>query len=368
MKSEFILDPEITYLNHGSYGATPKIILQEQRRWQEKLEREPVQFMLKTLPAELENSRSAVAQFLGIPFDTVFFVSNATSGVQTILMQRITKGMNVVCTSHRYQAVYNSLHHVCNNVGATLVEIDIPFGMLSPKELEEHIWNSIPKDCDFFLIDEISSATAIRFPVQRIVHRLKIRNPLIEIFVDGAHSPGHIVSDYSNIDYWTGNLQKWCCAPKGVAVLYVRKEKQDSLHALVISHGYNQGFDQEMAWMGTHDPSAVLCTPVVLTLHEEWGGKELRACHHALMREARSEILTAFPYFTVDESVEGLALSSFRIPFREGLYETLFAQYNIEVFIQQWGEDLLLRISCFSAYNTISDYRRLIAALRNFGY
>ena len=368
MKNEFLLDPNIVYLNHGSYGATPRRILQHQRAWQDRMEREPVKFMSKILPAELHKAREVAAEFLHVSTDSISCITNATYGVHTIISQRILPGMTVVCTSHRYPAVYNALQYICDKKQAKLIQIEIPFGELSPAQLLEHIWESIPSSMDFILLDEISSSTAIRFPIHKLCKRIKQHYPNTEILIDGAHSPGQIESDFAFIDYWTGNLHKWCCAPKGCALLYVHPEKQRDLHAPVISHGYREGFQEEMAWMGTHDPAAFLCIPEVLQQYNSWGGKELRQQHHDLMLRARAAIMKAFPYFVVDESVHGLAICAFLIPYRENLYETLVDTYSIETLINPYGEKLLLRISCFSVYNRVEDYRILIKALKSLGY
>lgn len=367
-QAEFLLDPNITYLNHGSYGATPKKILEEQRKWQQKMEEEPVQFMHEIRPPALEQARASMAHFLGVKKEEVFFVSNATQGIFMVAEQRIKKGMKVVCTSHRYQAVYHTLHYLCTKAQAQLDIIEIPFGVHSPEELASIVTNQVPEDCNLFFIDEISSASAMHFPITDICKELKARSSDMEIVVDGAHAPGHVHTDFSNVDYWTGNLHKWLCAPKGVAALYVPQSNQHKLHAPIISHGYNQGLAQEMEWMGTHDPSAILCTPAVLDVHEEWGGIEFRKNNHMLMQWARNEICNAFPYFLTDSSIDGLAMCSFILPFKENVYLSLFHEHQIEIFLHPWDDKLVMRISCMSAYNVKVDYQRLIQALSKLGY
>ncbi|MAA79606.1 MAG: hypothetical protein CL916_10135 [Deltaproteobacteria bacterium] len=365
---EFLLNPDITYLNHGSYGATPKKILDEQRRWQQKMEEEPVQFMHEIRPPALEKSREDLSHFLGVQKEEIFFVHNATQGIFMVAQQRIKKGMKVVCTSHRYQAVYHTLHYLCTKAQAQLEIIEIPFGVHTKDDLTQTIIEQVPNDCDLFFLDEISSASAMRFPVSDVCEFLKKRSPSIEIVIDGAHSPGHVQTNFSNVDYWTGNLHKWLCAPKGVAALYVSQSNLENIHAPIISHGYNQGLAQEMEWMGTHDPSAILCTPTVLELHEELGGVEFRKRNHMLMQWARKEICNAFPHFITDPSIDGLAMCSFILPFKEKLYQSLFHEHQIEIFVNPWGDKLVLRISCMSAYNKKSDYKHLIQALYTLGY
>ena len=367
-EKEFWLDEHITYLNHGSYGATPKKILEEQKKWQQTMETEPVQFMHEIRPIALEEARSQIAIFLGVHKEEVFFVRNATQGIFMIAEQRIKAGMKVVCTSHRYQAVYNTLHYLCAKAGAILEVIEIPFGVHSREELAHTVQENVPLDCDLLFLDEISSITAMHFPIKEICSTLRKHNPSMEICIDGAHSPGHVRSCFDNIDYWTGNLHKWLCAPKGVAVLYIHRSKQKDIHAPMISHGYNQGLAQEMEWMGTHDPSAILCTPSVLRQHEEWGGISFREQNHDLMLWAREEICSSFPNFIVDQSIQGLAMCSFLIPFKEDLYQSLFRDFHIESFVHPWKEGLMLRISCLSAYNKKEDYKNLIRSLIALGY
>ena len=368
MKQEFLLDPNIIYLNHGSYGATPRGLLQHQRDWQDQMEREPVQFMSFPLPQELQKSRQAAATFLKVTTKTISCVTNATYGVHTILSQRIRPKKKIVCTNHRYQAVYNTLHFLCEQQQAELVEITLPFGQFTPHQLLEFLWESIPADADLVVLDEISSATAMRFPVNELSKRIKERNPNTEILVDGAHSPGQIDTNFAHIDYWTGNLHKWCCAPKGCALLYIDEEKQHQMHAPVISHGYKEGFQQEIGWMGTHDPTPFLCIPEVIRQHQRWGGKGFRQKNHQLMLEAREYIHAVFPYFLTDDSIDGLAICSFLIPFTENIHQILFSKYNIEAFVNPFGTYTALRISCFSAYNSMDDYHKLVHALKDIGY
>ena len=194
-REAFLLDPSIVYLNHGSYGATPLKILREQQQWQNELERQPVQFMNESLSPLIHKSRSFVADYFNIEIDGLVFVTNATTGVNTVLMQRIKKGMKVVCTQQRYNAVSNSLSYWCAQKEATLIELPLPHGVYSSSQLTSFLLENIDCDVDFLVLDEISSANATRFPIQQLANELRSRNSDIEILVDGAHSPGKIDID-----------------------------------------------------------------------------------------------------------------------------------------------------------------------------
>lgn len=366
--SEFFLDPQVTFLNHGSYGACTKTVLLEQRSYQNRMETQPVQFMVDFLPKALNVARSIAAKFVGTTEDNITFVKNATTGVNAVLKNlKLSENDEVLTTNHRYDAVGHALVHYTTQMKAKLVVAQVPFPIVDDNQIVDAITQKITKQTKLLVVDQISSATATLFPIEKLANIARSKGILI--LVDGAHSPGQIDLnlDTANIDFWTGNMHKWICAPKGSALLYVNPKHHKNFHAPIISHGYQQGFHEEYDWMGTDDFTAHLSTPKALALHKQWGGASFRQQNHNLMCEASDLILQAFPYFKTTPQQPTLAMRSFLIPdnpHAREIYNNLWKRHKIEVVLHPWGNHTILRISCFSRYNTMQNYQRLVAALQ----
>jgi len=363
--NDFLLNPEETYLNHGSYGATPKPVLAAQMEWKQKMERQPVHFMHRILPGAYLEALERAAQFINADRTGLAFVPNATTGCNAVL-QNLTflPGDEILTTNHRYDAVYNTLSRHADRQRVKLVVANLPFGA-SDSTIANSLHEATTPRTRLLVLDHISSATATLFPVYEITRAFQEKG--IMVLIDAAHSPGQIDVDLKrlNPDFWTGNLHKWCCSPKGSALLYVSEKHRTRFHAPVISHGYRKGFYDEMSWMGTADFSAYLASVTALDLHDKWGGKKFRLSNAKLQEEATDLILKQMPHLTTVES-STLAMRSFMTPYAnaEECYEYLLAQHGIELFINTWQERTLFRISCFGKYNSLDDYQTLINGLK----
>ena len=362
---EFLLRPDVVFLNHGSFGATPKGVLEAQREWQSRMEAQPVDFMVRQLEPALRTALSTAAAYVGTSAGNLSFVPNATTGVNAVIQQaKLRDGDEILTTSHRYDAVGNALHHVAELRGAKVVEAHLPFPV-EDGEILERVEAAISPRTRLMVVDQIASATAIGFPAEALVEMAKKRD--IPILIDGAHAPGQVDVDLDILepDYWTGNLHKWTCSPKGAALLYVAPRHQSTFHAHVISHGYRTGWQREFGWVGTMDFSAYLASTAAIAMHEEWGGERFRAQNHALMIQASELILSTFPNLPACAGKPTLAMRSFLLQgvAAEPLYAAL-QQAGIETVVHPWGSDSLLRISCFSRYNTLEQYVALVDALR----
>ncbi len=260
--SHWSLDPAVTYLNHGSYGACPTAVLKLQTQLRDELEREPVDFLSRRLPGRLQEARTALANFVGANPADLAFVVNATMGVNAVLRSlSFAPGDELLTTSHVYAACHKTLRYVAHRTGARIVIASLPFPVADDEQILSAVLAAVTGRTKIALIDHITSPTALILPIERLVRELDQRG--VDTLVDGAHVPGMIplALDQIGAAYYTGNCHKWLCSPKGAAFLHVRRDRQEGLHPTVISHGYSSGFHAEFDWTGTAEPSAWLCVP-----------------------------------------------------------------------------------------------------------
>ena len=256
------LDPAVTYLNHGSFGACPSAVLATQSALRQEMEREPVDFLAVTFKARLDAARDALAAFLGADPADLAFVTNATAGVNAVLRSlAFGPGDELLTTSHAYAACRKTIDYVAARSGASVVVATLPYPLHDEQQVIEAVLACASPRTRLALLDHVTSPTALVLPIARLVAELRDRG--VETLVDGAHAPGMVPLALTGLGaaYYSGNAHKWLCAPKGAAFLHVRRDRQAGLHPLVISHGYTQGFHAEFDWTGTCDPTAWLCIP-----------------------------------------------------------------------------------------------------------
>jgi len=268
------LDPDVIFLTHGTFGACPTPVLEAQQAWRQRMESEPVRFMADELEPALDAARERIGAFLGADPDDLAFLHNATSGVNAVLRSlRFEPGDEILGADHEYNACLNAARHVAAPAGARLVVAPLPFPVAGPDEIVERVLAAVTPRTRLALLSHITSPTAVVLPVLALVRELASRG--VDVLLDGAHAPGNVPVDLRELEaagltYWTGNLHKWVCAPKGAAVLWVRRDRQAQIHPLTISHGANDPrtdrsrFRLEFDWQGTDDLSAVLAAPLAL--------------------------------------------------------------------------------------------------------
>ncbi len=379
------IDPDIAFLNHGSFGACPEVVLAAQAAIRTRMERRPVRFFLGELFDEIDAARRVVSTFVDADPEGLAFVTNATSGVNTVLRGlELSPGDELLVTDQGYAACRKAVRFVARRAGAEVVVARLPFAGVTPDSVCEAVLSAVTPRTRFALIDHVCSATAVVMPVERLVPQLQARG--VCVMVDGAHAPGMLPLSIRGLhpDYYAANCHKWICAPKGAGILWAAPRHRESLHPLVVSHGYEMVHPQkprlhlEFDWPGTFDPSPWLCVPKAIeavgALHPNgWDG--VRAHNHALALRARDLLCEATDIEppVPDEMIGSMV--SVPLPdgqpgeegtqlYRDPLQEVLLDRYHIEAPVAPWPAPpaRLLRVSA-QLYNCEDEYVRLAAAL-----
>jgi isopenicillin-N epimerase len=378
----WLLDPQITFLSHGAFGACPRFVLAVQSQWRERLERQPLHFLVRELEAHLDAARLSVAEFIGADSDDVVFVPNATAGVNTVLHSLVfERGDELLVTDYAYNGCRNAIEFVGERTGAKVVVAPLPFPFRKEDELVAPILERVTSRTRLAMVDHVTSQTGVVMPVERLVSELKRRG--VDTLVDGAHAPGMVSVDMKKLGatYYTANCHKWLCAPKGAAFLHVARDKQKFIRPLTISNGANtrrtdrSRFLIEFAWQGTWDPSACLSMPEAIRFMASlmptgWPG--IMARNRALALAGRKILCAALDIEepSPEEFIGSLAAIPLpdaapgagpRLPWNEyPLQDTLRERHRIEVPIIAWPAPpkRLLRISA-QLYNSLPQFEQL---------
>ncbi len=374
MKQLFLLDPSITFLNHGSFGACPKPIFEEYQRLQLELENEPVYFIQKKAETYLKKAKEKLSGYIGCQPEDFFFTPNPTVAINTVMRSlNLQPGDEILATNREYGAMDKTWAYFCKKTGAKYVRQPISLPIVSKEQLLEDFWKGYNSNTKVVFINQISSATALIFPVREICKKAQELG-LITI-VDGAHVPGHIPLNIEEIDadFYTGTLHKWMLAPKGSSFLYVKKEFQDDLDPLVVSWGYDNEtiagtqFLDYHEYQGTRDISSFLCTPAVVDFLERNNWNEVAEnCKEIVLNNYQRfcDLLNTTPICPITKEFLGQMAS---IPVStdepQKLKELLFEKYQIEIPVMPLNGDFYIRYS-INAYNSQEDLDRLYEVLQ----
>ena len=378
------LNPKTIFLNHGSFGACPTAVLEHQYKLRTELESDPVHFFDITSKKLWAEAIETLADFINADKEGMAFVTNATSGVNTILRALSLKsGDEILVSDHTYQACWNTVDFVTKRSGAKTVIVPLPYPIENPEEVTQAILRYTTEKTKLALIDTVTSPTGIKLPFEQIVSELQSKN--IDVLLDAAHGPGIVPLNLKELKpaYATGNAHKWLCTPKGAAFLYIREDKRLEVNPLSISHGFSVGGNAdekirlEFDWTGTQDITPWLCIPKSIE-HVgslvEGGWAEIMKHNTNLAIQARNIILEVLetPKLCPDSMIvglsavalpgEGVATKSVLEP--DPLHTLLYEKYKIQVPVFGWPHHnkRYLRIASY-LYNSIEEYEYLAEVL-----
>ncbi|MEC8253601.1 MAG: aminotransferase class V-fold PLP-dependent enzyme [Planctomycetota bacterium] len=385
LASHWDLDPEVVFLNHGSFGACPRVVMERQQELRARMEAQPLAFLYRDLEGLLDEARKPLARLIGCDADDLAFVPNATTGVNAVLRSlSFAPGDELLVTNHEYNACRNALDFVAQRSGAEVVVAEVPFPIDAPETVVERVLERVTERTRLLLIDHVTSPTGVVNPVEALVTALRDRG--VDTLVDGAHAPGMLPLDLDALGaaYYTGNCHKWLCTPKGSALLHVRHDRQAAIRPLTISHGANSErrdrsrFRLEFDFCGTDDYTPFLCVPAAMEFLEgllPGGLVELQRHNHELALAGRRLLCEALGVAPpAPETMIG-SLASVPLPWTDEPLESpealdpiqvaLWEQHRIEVPVMRWPAlgARLLRISP-QAYNDIQQYAYLADVLK----
>jgi isopenicillin-N epimerase len=372
-RREFLLESGTAFLNHGSFGAAPRSVLEAAESWRRRMEANPDLFLREILPSALRAGAARVAQFIRAKPDDVVFVDNATAGMNAVLRAlQFDPNDEILATTHTYGAVRQAIRYVCDRTGARLVEADISLPVTGESSLVAALSTCVTSRTRLVVLDHISSPTGLIFPVAELAALARARGA--QVLIDGAHGPGQLELDVPALgaDWYVGNCHKWLFAPRSCAFLWCRDDSKHDLHPLAISHHYGEGFTTEFDWTGTRDFSAWLAVVDALRFFDRLGAARVRTYNHDLVVTAASRIAAAWQTPLDAPAAMHGSMIALRLPPRLQVYgpptrdtarrlqSAILAEHRVVVAIIALGDALWVRISG-QIYNTLEDYEKLLS-------
>ena len=376
----FLLRDDVTFLNHGSFGACPRPVFETYQAWQLELEREPVLFLGRKLTENMRVPRVRLSAELGVGPEDIVGLVNATEGLNIVAQSlSLKEGDEILTTDHEYASLEKTWAYVCRRTGAKVVTVKVPMPLVSEEAFTDTLVNAMTERTRVLFLSHITSPTALRFPIERPILEAKKRG--IWTVIDGAHTPGHIPLDLKamDVDFYAGNCHKWLMTPKGSAFLYVRPELQGLINPLVISHGWTAGskepgakgafgnspFIDELEMQGTRDPAAWLTVPAALDFRREhdWPSVQRQCQELAQETAGRLRALTGLEPLSAPEFCAP-QMVAMPIPHTDvvALGKKLFDEYGIEIPVLQWQDHSIVRVSV-QGYNSRDQMDKLLDAL-----
>jgi isopenicillin-N epimerase len=381
IQAEWPLRPGVTYLNHGSFGPSPRPVLEAREAWSRRLEAEPMDFFVRTMETDLDHAAGELGRFVGASGEDLLFVTNATVAMNLVAANvPLGPGDEVLATTHEYGAVLRIWREACRVTGAELVIRRLPDRLDSDDGIASSVLGGITDRTRLVVVSHVTSPTAVILPVRAICEGARRRG--VPVCIDGPHAPAMVDVNISGVecDYYCASLHKWLSAPFGSGFLYVAKRHQQRFRPLVRSWGGSLGgrpasWKDEFTWSGTHDPAPFLATPDAIRFLEQIGLQRFRERTHSLAGLVRERVtsLTELEPFVADSPRRYGSMIALPLPplagFEPGhgrvdpLQLRLWEEFRIEVPVMHWGGRRLLRVSCH-LYNTEEDVERLVTALR----
>ena len=369
---QFLLRPEVTFLNHGSFGATPRPVFERYQAWQRELEGEPVEFLGRRLRDLLAEARAPLAEYLHTNPADLVYVPNITFAVNIVARSlNLQPGDEVLATNHEYGASDRTWRFNCAKKGARYINQPIALPITTVDEFVAQLWAGVTERTRVIFISHITSATALIFPVAEVCRRARAAGILTVI--DAAHAPGQIALNLDDLsaDFYLANCHKWLCSPKGAGFLYARSDVQALLEPLVVSWGWESDMPSEtnfqdwFGWVGTEDPSAYLSVPAAIQFQQQHNWPLVRSECHRLAAWARDRVaeLTGLAPICPEDWFKQMGVLPLPTGTLDKLGSRLWDEYRIEMPQIRWNGHEFLRIS-IQAYNSVQDVEKLLGALR----
>ncbi len=372
-REAFGLDPGVVFLNHGSFGAVPRPVALAAESWRQTIESRPIEVIGRRMTEELARIKACVGEYLTVDPARIGFVTNATSGVGAVLRSiPWERGDRIVLSNQGYNAVRQAAHAYGERFGCEVVVADLELPIGGESSIVERFMSAVDARTRLVIVDHVTSPTALVLPVAAIARACRERG--VHCLVDGAHAPGMIPLDIDSVgaDWYTGNLHKWVCAPKGCAILVPAAHTVAWTHPETTSHFHGHGFAAEFDWQGTRDFANVLAIPEAIRfVQREFNGGVMQH-NHELAVWAHQYLCSRFDVAAVSP-VDGSLLGSMAAVLLPGgiarkfksaqLFQAaLYERYRIEVPIIDWGGRWFVRVSA-QVYNAAANYRALADAV-----
>ena len=375
LRQDFLIDPDVTFLNHGSFGACPTPVFECYQAWQRELERQPVEFLGRRQKALLAEARQTLATYLNVGANDVVYLPNVTTALNVVARSLPLKAGDEILTSdHEYGAIERTWTFLNEASQAKLVVQKLPHTLQDPEDVVETIWQGVTDNTRVLFLSHITSPTAVRLPIEPLIERARARG--IWTVIDGAHAPGQIDLDLSamQVDFYGGNCHKWLSSPKGAGFLYARPEVQSLVEPLVVSWGWrprdawSTPFVDAIQRQATHDISAYLSVPAAIEYQQRHDWPTVRQECHELARLARLGMaeLTGIEPYVADDPRWFAQMATMPLPMDvdvDDLKRRLYDEHRIEIPVSRWGDAPGLRIS-IQGYNTRADVERLLSAVQ----
>lgn len=372
LRKHWLLDDQMHFLNHGSFGACPREVLAAQQEWRERMEHRPINFLVRELPGLIRSSAAELAAFLGTDANDLAFVENATAAVNAIIRSYPWQsGDEILMSCHAYPAVKNAVRFVAMQFHLTVREFSFSFPLQDTDEIVQSFTASIGQKTRLAIIDHVSSPLAIIYPLEKLLAVCRWHG--VKSLVDGAHAPGMIPLNIQqlNADWYVGNCHKWLFAPKGCAFVWAAKQVQPYLQPTVISLRMDEGYPLSFDWVGTRDASAWLSITAALGFYQSVGGDEIPKQLHKFVIDMAQMLAADWGVELPAPSEQFAAMVTLPLPipgkWNQGmanqLRDSVWQRYQIEVPLFVLNEDQIwCRISA-QLYNKEAEYKALSVAI-----
>lgn len=369
--TEWLLDPEVAYLNHGAFGALPTVVWEAASELRRRMEANPTRLLVRDLPGQLDDVRGQLSQLFNADEAGSVFVPNATAGTQSViasLSRTFEAGDELLTTDHRYAAVLAQFIRTASERGTKTVVAHVPLDVQTPADVVEAIVERITPRTKLVVVDSIASLSGFVFPLDEIVRAAHERG--LPVLVDAAHAPGQLAVDLTRLgaDFWVGNLHKWICSPRAAAYLQVAPQWRDTVRPLAASHGYAGSLHDAFDWTGTFDPVTILAVPAALDFWERKGWNEIRTQQRATVDDGAARVAKALGTSVAVDTAFRAAMRIIELPAvlapgsARDIENALAEKYRVETSLMPLHGKSWVRV-CSQIYNEPSDYERLGEAL-----